>query len=434
MAQPSIQGRFVWQELVNEDPAAVVGFYGKVLGWRAQASPHDAGYTVFSTRSGPLAGATTLKSEARAQGTKPHWLIHLGADDVDATLATAVRLGAKVLLAATDLPEVGRYAVLSDPYGAAFAIYKPSAPHAERPPQAGEHVWLELGTSDLEGAFKFYQAVFGWQELHRMDMGAMGTYLIFGKDGAQRGGMSKHAPQAPGPAWLSYIEVADVEKAVAAATKSGGRLLNGPMPVPGGGSIAQLLDPGGVMFAIHTQGKKVETPAAAPPGASTAAPAKSAAAPAKPAAAKPAAAPAPATPPVVKPAPKPPAAQTPAAPAKPAAAPAKSVAAPAKKKAAPVKAAAKKKAAPKPASAKKAAKKSTKKAAKKAKKKVAKKKVAKKKKAVARKKVAARASLSARKSARPAPKKAKPAMVKKDKKKEKKDKKRRKKEKARRKK
>jgi len=460
MAQPSIQGRFVWQELVTEDPAAAVGFYGKVLGWRAQASPHEASYTVFSTGSGPLAGATTLKAEARAQGTKPHWLIHIGADDIDATLATAVRLGAKVLLAATDLPQVGRYAVLSDPYGAAFALYKPIAPHADRPAKAGEHIWLELGTSDLEGAFKFYQGVFGWQDLHRMDMGAMGTYLIFGKSDTQRGGIFKLAPGAPGPAWTSYIEVADVEKAIAAATKAGGRLVNGPHPVPGG-RIAQLLDPGGVAFAIHTQAKKVETPAP-PPSAPAAAPAKPAATPAKPAAAKPAAAtpaaatsaaatppsapkaaaPATATPPVVKPAPRPAATVTPAAPvakpaaapAKPAAAPAKSVAAPAKKKAAPVKTAAKKKAASKPASAKKAAKKVAKKAAKKAKKKVAKKKVAKKKKAAARKKVAARASVSARKSARPAAKKAKPAMVKKDKKKKKKDKKRRKKEKARRKK
>ena len=52
MAQPSIQGRFVWQELMTEDTAAAAAFYPKVIGWQASPSPHDAAYTFF----GPAAG------------------------------------------------------------------------------------------------------------------------------------------------------------------------------------------------------------------------------------------------------------------------------------------------------------------------------------------------------------------------------------------
>jgi hypothetical protein len=58
-------------------------------------------------------------------------------------------------------------------------------------------------------------------------------------------------PAMPGPpAWLSYITVADVPKAVDRVTELGGHVLNGPMGVPGG-MIAQCMDPQGAMFALH---------------------------------------------------------------------------------------------------------------------------------------------------------------------------------------
>jgi predicted enzyme related to lactoylglutathione lyase len=97
--------------------------------------------------------------------------------------------------------------------------------------------------------------------MERTDMGAMGFYLIFGSDGVQRGGMYQLSPPALGPHWLPYASVADADKAAAATTKAGGRVLNGPMNVPGGGRIAQLADPSGVAFAVHAMGKS----AAAPP-------------------------------------------------------------------------------------------------------------------------------------------------------------------------
>jgi uncharacterized protein len=410
MTQPSVQGRLIWKELITEDPAALVGFYGKVFGWRAQPSPIDPSYTTFATRGGPVAGAPSPKSGASEPGAHPHWLLYIGTEDVDAAVTTAVKLGAKVLLAATDMDKVGRFAVLTDPHGATFGLIKPAEAMPENTMKTGQHVWLELATTDFEAAFKFYEEVFGWQVVQRLDMGPAGVYLIFGKDGVQRGGIYKTS-QTPNPYWVSYVEVGEVEKAIAAATKAGGRLLSGPHTVPGGGRIAQLIDPSGAVFAVHTMAK-VQTPAT-PAESTPPAPA----APKKKVAAK-AAAPAPTV------------AEKPPAPAKPAAkkavaktaGPPPAAPAAAKKKVAPKKkAVAKKKVAPKPAAVtKKAAKKVVKKAAKKA---------PKKKKAAAKKtKVVSRAS------ARPMLKKSKPKKKALKQKEKKKDKKRRKKEKARRKK
>jgi predicted enzyme related to lactoylglutathione lyase len=396
MAQPNIQGRFFWQELLSPDPAAVTAFYGKVLGWRAQPAASDPSYITFASRSGLVAGAMALGAEKKE--TPSHWLPYIGAENVDATLANAVRLGAKLVQAAADI-EQGRYAVLTDPQGASFGVYKPKQVAANHTAQPGDHCWLELATSDLETAFKFYQEVFGWQVIQRLDMGAMGTYLIFGVAGTQRGGIMKLSHPAPGPYWLCYTEVADLDKAIAATQKSGGRLLNGPMPVPGGARIAQLADPNGAVFAIHTQAK-LEIPASATTAStssSSASPAKSpaTASPAPPPTAAPKAPPAkvptlePAKAAAPKPAPAAPAVAPPAPPkvaSKPAA---KKV--PAKKAAAPKKKAAAKKSKPKKQPKKKVA---AKKAA--AKKKVARKKVAKKKVAKKAKRSASRASKHAR--------------------------------------
>jgi predicted enzyme related to lactoylglutathione lyase len=251
--------------------------------------------------------------------------------------------------------------------------------------QPGDHCWLELATTDLETAFKFYQEVFGWQVIQRMDMGAQGTYLIFGFAGTPRGGVMKLAHPAPGPYWLCYSEVADLDKAIAAAEKSGGRLLNGPMTVPGGARIAQLADPNGAVFALHTQVKIPAIPPKAPAASTTSpSPAKSpaSASPAPPAALRKVPLAKVPTLEAAKAIPKPAAATPAAAPS----APAKAASRPAAKKAAVKKAVAPKK--------KAAAKKSKPKKKVAAKKSVAKKKVAKKK--VAKKKVAKKASARGR--------------------------------------
>ena len=347
MAQGSFHGRFVWQELMTEDTATAAAFYSKVVGWRAEPSAVDATYTQFGIGSAHYAGMMRLPDEARASGAKSQWLPYIGAADVEATMAAAERLGGKVVRPAQDIPTVGRFAILNDPQGAAFAVFKPAHEGVAGPaePPLGGFGWMELATSNHEAAFDFYSKLFGWQALSRMDMGPPGVYLIFGSDDVQRGGMYKlHQERSPRPYWLAYAAVANIDAAAAAAPAAGGRIIVGPMEVPGGGRIAQVIDPSGAMFAVHSAAAAkaaAPKPATKPPAA-------------KPAAPKPATAPGAARPPAAKPAmaapapPKPASTPSPAPAAKPAAA------SPAPKKAAPKKAAAKK-AAPKKAAAKKPA-------------------------------------------------------------------------------
>jgi len=254
MAQPSVHGRFIWQELMTDDTAGAAEFYAKVVGWQVQAPTHPNGdYRVFATGRRPVGGVMSLPDYAREAGARAHWLPYIGADDVDGLVARIEPLGGKVLRAASDVPDVGRYAVLADPQGAAFGVYRPErSPAASAARSApGEFAWQELATTDFEAAFHFYSGLFGWQSLQRMDMGPAGTYLIFGRDGVRQGGIYKLSAQMPAPYWLSYISVADVDAAAAQARELSARIINGPMDVPDGGRIAQLLDRSGVLFAIH---------------------------------------------------------------------------------------------------------------------------------------------------------------------------------------
>ena len=155
----------------------------------------------------------------------------------------------------TALPNGGRFAALVDPQGAPFGIHASSAAAApEAPPRPGEFSWHELSTSVAPSiAFGFYAALFDWDEINQHDMGPMGMYLVFGRNGKQLGGMfDKGSAGKPGNAyWLGYVSVTDLEGTIERAKAARGSLLTGPMDVPGGDRIAQLMDPHGAFFALH---------------------------------------------------------------------------------------------------------------------------------------------------------------------------------------
>jgi uncharacterized protein len=247
------KGLFVWYEHLTRDARAAIAFYSDVIGWRTQPFPEGGEYIMWVGSQGPLGGVMKLPQEAAAMGAPPHWMAHVQVEDVDATAALAKSLGGKVHREPTDIPTVGRFAVLADPQGASISVFKPDsamAPHD--PSKEGEFCWNELLTSDSVAAFEFYAELFGWKILEEMDMGPMGKYRIFGVGEKRIGGMMT-APKDSRmpPMWLYYTETKDLDAALLRATKKGAKVMNGPMDVPGGGRIVQLMDPQGAAFALH---------------------------------------------------------------------------------------------------------------------------------------------------------------------------------------
>lgn len=251
-------GRFVWYELMTTDSKAAVAFYTGVVGWKTQPFDAEHDYLMWVGSQGPLGGTMTLPKEAKATGTTPHWTSHVHVSDVDATVRSAQSLGGRVLVEPTDLPGVGRFSSIADPEGATICVFKAAQPMAAHDvSKPGEICWAELATTDHPSAFRFYAELFGWTKLGDHDMGPMGTYLVFGAGTTQIGGMfTSPKGVTKQPAWLYYIEVPDLDGAIAKAKATGAQLLTGPVEVPGGARIAQLKDPQGAAFALHSQKPK----------------------------------------------------------------------------------------------------------------------------------------------------------------------------------
>jgi len=256
--------RFVWYELMTTDVEAAKAFYSEVLGWKTRAWPGAMEYTTFNIGDEGVAGLMALPEEAKAHGAPPHWMGYLGVDDADATSKRIAEMGGTIIVPPQDIPEVGRFGVATDPQGAVFAYIKTQPPEGAKPyegePRPGDVSWHELNTTDYEGAWKFYAALTGWKHSDTFDMGPeMGNYWMFtsGDDvRASKGGMSNMARAHGFPAhWLYYITVTDVAAAVRRVESHGGKVLNGPMEVPDGSTIAQCMDPQGAMFALNMPAK-----------------------------------------------------------------------------------------------------------------------------------------------------------------------------------
>ena len=251
---PNSPAQFVWYELMTTDAAAAETFYKTVVGWKSQdASPPGMKYTVLLAGDAPVAGLMTLPKEACAAGAKPGWTGYVAVDDVDVYAGRVTKAGGAVHVPPTDIPDVGRFAMVADPQGTVFCLFKGSsdmAPPAADPARPGIVGWHELYAVDGEKAFDFYADLFGWTKAEAMDMGAMGVYQLFAAGGAPIGGMMTKPPGVPASFWNYYFQVDGVGAALARLTAAGGTVSNGPMEVPGGSWIVQGIDPQGAMFAL----------------------------------------------------------------------------------------------------------------------------------------------------------------------------------------
>ena len=103
-------------------------------------------------------------------------------------------------------------------------------------------MWTELATPDPDGAFAFYGGLFGWTRAGGMPMDEMGEYAFIGAGEARPGAiMSSTLTRAPAH-WNVYFLVADIDAAIAAAIARGGKLIQGPDPIPGGDHSANIVD------------------------------------------------------------------------------------------------------------------------------------------------------------------------------------------------
>ena len=122
-------GSFCWNELSTTDDAAAIKFYTELLGWEVKAGTatecegSEAPPMVYNeiVVGGKHVGGI-YKMGPEQGGEPPNWRPYVAVDDVDAKAAQVAELGGKVCVPPTDIPNTGRFSVITDPTGATIAL------------------------------------------------------------------------------------------------------------------------------------------------------------------------------------------------------------------------------------------------------------------------------------------------------------------------
>ena len=124
--RPKKVNAFGWAELNARGVEKDVTFYERVFGWTPKRSPVPGGsdYIEFQIDGDSIAGATEIDPKMSSQ-VPSHWLVYFSVDDVDTTFQKALQLGAREIVAPQSY-EGGQFAIVTDPQGAQFGLYKSS--------------------------------------------------------------------------------------------------------------------------------------------------------------------------------------------------------------------------------------------------------------------------------------------------------------------
>jgi uncharacterized protein len=119
---PPAAGLFVWDELHAVDTGTARQHYGELFGWTTSQMMEN--YETFNAGEAQVGGLYAKDDDAPGA----YWLTYLAVDDVDASTTKAQELGAGVMIQPADIPDIGRFSVITDPTGAAVGLYKSANP------------------------------------------------------------------------------------------------------------------------------------------------------------------------------------------------------------------------------------------------------------------------------------------------------------------
>lgn len=247
-SQAKPAGTPTWSDLTTPDIETARGFYQAVFGWNYDiGGPEFGGYTTAR-----LGERMTVGLESPQPGGPPMpavWNLYFATENIEADVARAVKLGAKVLYPATAVGPFGSSAKCEDPTGAAFSFWQ-AGQHigSQVTDEAGSLAWFEMYASDAKQARDFYTALLG-ATADPMPGGL--EYYVLKHGEKMLGGIMQIDPSWGGfhSQWINYFSVADADEAVAVVIKHGGKVM-GPIDDSPFGRIAALADPSGATFKI----------------------------------------------------------------------------------------------------------------------------------------------------------------------------------------
>ena len=227
----------MWVDLSTTDVKSAVSFYSGLFGWQPQdLGPEAGGYNMMLLNGKMAAGLGPTQGPEQP----PAWSTYVCTTDAAATAEKVKQAGGTVVAEPFDVMGQGHMAVFQDPGGAYICVWQPGQHKgAEVVNEPNSFSWNELATRDMDGAKRFYAAVFGWgNETH----GEYTEWKVNGRSVAGGMPMGDHYPPQVPPHWLVYFTVEECDAAAARAQQLGGKLMVPPMDIEPG-RFAVIDDP-----------------------------------------------------------------------------------------------------------------------------------------------------------------------------------------------
>lgn len=119
---PTPAGHFCWDELLTRDPDSAARFYGELFGWTEEKQDMGEMGVYHFMKRGDRFGVGIMRMPPEAEAP-PHWLSYITVEDVDRWAEKTKQLGGQIFCPPMDIPNIGRFAVASDPTGGMFALF-----------------------------------------------------------------------------------------------------------------------------------------------------------------------------------------------------------------------------------------------------------------------------------------------------------------------
>lgn len=117
----------------------------------------------------------------------------------------------------------------------------------------GTFCWIDLGTTDQDGARKFYGELFGWS-FNDKPVDENNVYTMLQKSGKDVAGLYRLGDEMQKmgvpPHWLSYVAVDSADDVAKKAKELGADIKTEPFDVFDVGRMAVVTDPTGATFAL----------------------------------------------------------------------------------------------------------------------------------------------------------------------------------------
>jgi len=256
-------GKFVWHDHASSEKDKAQKFYADALGWKVKEQDVGGGhkYHMITHTSGKDIGGYTDEKSAK------HWLSYIQVANVDDTVKAIEGKDGKSA-GARDIGEHGRMAVVTDPFGATFALWQMAekkAPAEETKKRGGrkakevayDEIWtwheVTVPVGKSADALTWYSGIFGWESTTASSSaGSDHKYHLFNRKGEKKpfAGLTEATKENSNIVWTAYIGSDDVEATLNAAKDAGANIVKTATTVSGGGTFGIFTDTTGVVVGI----------------------------------------------------------------------------------------------------------------------------------------------------------------------------------------